>query len=71
MPRNPLGPIKRARDAAGAPGEKGAKKKKINGIIPSQYRCEERHFEPAHPKHLSDVVRPGWDHLRRQGAFAT
>ena len=29
-----LGPIERARDAARTPGEKGAKKRQVNGIIP-------------------------------------
>jgi hypothetical protein len=31
---NLLDPIERARDAARAPGEKGAKRRQINGIIP-------------------------------------
>ena len=63
MPGNLLGPIEGARDSA--------REEKAGLWNHSQhyYRCEERHYEPAHSKHLSDVVRPGRDHLRRQGAF--
>jgi len=62
-------PIERARDATKTPGVKSAKKRQINGIIPDIMIDVRNAILNHHSKHLSDVVRPGRDHLRHQDAF--